>query len=81
MGEGVYVDGVGGVPLSLDLLGDLLRVRWGEDANNSVVFEGFGEIAQKSRNSIGQTHRREDPRAEERVAAEASKSELSGPGR
>jgi hypothetical protein len=81
MGEGVYVDWVGGVSPSLDLLGDLLRVRWGEGTNNPGVFEGVEEIVQEGRNSIGQTHRGEDTRVEERVAAEGIKKRFVGSGK
>jgi hypothetical protein len=42
MGEGVDVDGVGGVAPSLELLGDLLGVWWGEDANDPASLRESG---------------------------------------
>jgi hypothetical protein len=70
VGEGVNVDGVGGVTPSLELLGNLLGVWWGEDANDPGIVEGVGEIIQKSGDCIGQAGGGEDTRAEEGVAEE-----------
>ena len=72
-GEGVNVDGVGGVTPSLELLGNLLGVWWGEDANDPGVFEGVGEKIQKSGDGIGEADRSEDTGPEEGVAAEGVK--------
>ncbi len=55
VGERVDVDGAGGVAPGLELLGNLLCVWRGENTNDPSVFEGFGEIVQKSEDSVVQT--------------------------
>jgi hypothetical protein len=48
----VDVNGVGGTTPSLELLGNFLGVGWGEDTNDSSIFERVREIIEKSGDSI-----------------------------
>ena len=76
----MYVNGVGRAAPGLELLGDFLGVGWSEDANDAGVFEGIGEVVQKSGDSIGEANRGEDTGAEKGVAAESVVERVLGTG-
>ncbi len=55
VGDGVNVNGVGWVSPSLDLLGYLLGVWWGEDAGKTSVAKRVREKVKQCGDSVGQT--------------------------
>jgi hypothetical protein len=71
VGDGVNVNGVGWVSPSLDLLGHLLGVWWGEDTGNTGVAKRVWEEVEQCGDSIRYTDGSEDARAEERVATKS----------
>jgi hypothetical protein len=73
VGDGVNVNGVGWVSPSLDLLGHLLGVWWGEDSGKTSVAKRVREKFKQCGDSIRQTDWSEDTRAKERVATKSVK--------
>ncbi len=67
VGDGVNVNGVGWVSPSLDLLGHLLGVWWGEDADKTSVAKRVREKVEQCGDSVRQTDWSEDTRAKERI--------------
>ena len=62
---------IGGAAPGLDVLGKALRVRWCENAQFGGVPEGFRQVIQEGRDSLGDANRGEDTGSEEGVATEA----------
>jgi hypothetical protein len=60
VGDGVNVNGVGWVSPSLDLLGHLLGVWWGEDTGDAGIAEGVRQRVQQLGDSIGEANRGEN---------------------
>ena len=78
VGDGVNVNGVGWVSPSLDLLGHLLGVWWGEDTGNTGVAKRVWEEVEQCGDSIRHTDWSEDTRAEERVATKSVEERVVG---
>ncbi len=74
------VYGVGGASPSLNLLSDLLGMRWGKDSDGAGVFQRVWEMVQEGSDGVGETNGGEDVGASRGYRLRASKSELSGPG-
>jgi hypothetical protein len=80
VGDGVNVNGVGWVSPSLDLLGHLLGMWWGEYTGKTSVAKRVREKVEQRGDSVRQTDWSEDTRAEEWVPAEGIKQRVFGAG-
>jgi hypothetical protein len=64
VGEGVDIDGVGWAAPGLNLLSYFLGVGWGRDTGDASVFERIRERVQKMVDSVRETYRSQNARAE-----------------
>ena len=64
MGDGVNIDGVGLAAPSLNLLSYFLGVGWSKNTGGASVFERIRERVQKMVDSVRETHRSQNARAE-----------------
>jgi hypothetical protein len=80
VGDGVNINGVGRVSPSLDLLGHLLGMWWGEYTGKTSVAKRVREKVEQCGDSVRQADWSEDARAEEWVSAEGIKKRVFGAG-
>jgi hypothetical protein len=64
VGEGVDIDGVGWAAPGLNLLSYFLGVGWSRDTGDASVFERIRERVQKMVDSVRETYRGQNARAE-----------------
>jgi hypothetical protein len=64
VGDGVNIDGVGWAAPGLNLLSYFLGVGWGKNAGGASIFERVRERVQEMVDSVRETHRSQNARAE-----------------